>query len=98
MEIIINNNSISVKDVNLGKGFNDITGDLLIDEYCRVTVTYNAGRIFVTDIANISPRIFSEMNEIINFEQFLKDSGDTKISKLFRKMIDITQNRVIDET
>ena len=96
MEVAIRNNRISVKNVNLGKKFSDISGDLLIDQHGQVKVTTDTKLTFITDIHSISPRIFSEMNDVIGFEKLLKDNGDTKLSKIIRKMMDITDLKIIN--
>ena len=38
MEIIIRHDSVYLKSANLGKGFADITADLILDKYGRVKV------------------------------------------------------------
>jgi len=38
MEIIVRHNRVYLKSANLGKGFADITADLILDKYGRVKV------------------------------------------------------------
>lgn len=67
MEIIIRHNSIYLKNANLGKGFSDMTTDLIIDKYGRVKV-FMSKLSFLTDLDRLPIEILDAVSKRLEKE------------------------------
>ncbi len=67
MEIIISHNRIQVKNVELGKGFANITTDLVIDRYGRVKAS-TGPTFFYTDLNHTPHHILTDVSERLQTE------------------------------
>ena len=62
MEIIVRHNSVYLKNANLGKGFSDMTADLILNKYGRVKVI-GSKLSFYTDLDHLPFEILDAISE-----------------------------------
>jgi hypothetical protein len=93
MDMVVRNNSVDLKDVNLGGNFSNIVADLTIDKYGQVKVHINSGLIIRTSINSLPSVILSAVSEKLGKVE------KNRIQEEIKKRIDtVYENRVESET
>jgi len=67
MEIIVRHNSAHLENANLGKGFADMTADLILDKYGRVKVV-GSKLSFYTDLDHLPFEILDTISKRLEKE------------------------------
>ena len=92
MEIVVKDNSVHLKNVNLGNNFSNIVADLIIGKYGQVKVQLNSGLSINTGMSSLP----SATLRLVSDE--LEKMEKNKIQKEIKKKIDtLYRNRVESE-
>ena len=67
MEIVVRHNNVYLKNANLGKGFADMTADLILDKYGRVKVI-GSKLSFYTDLDHLPFEILDAISKRLEKE------------------------------
>ena len=67
-DIAIRHNSVHVKNVNLGKHFSNMVGELIVDRFGRVKVIVGSTFFLYTDLQCLPPTILGSISERLQEE------------------------------